>query len=637
MRSLRVPIAVWALCGCSPVGIFDDGGGPSPPDAAEVDSPGVADASLIDAPLVELGERTRLPEAEPAFSSVAVFADRLVFVFTRPPTQDDVRAGDVVVGATAGGYLRAVVSVSIAGNTLTAMTSNAALTSAVDTGEIVATLAAGGDDGWRSAGGLPTVELGETTLFQGAVGESSLGVELHGGALSFRPEMTLAAQIEAFRLRHFEIWVRGTLDVRLDATAIAGGPLTFSHETFLNGGEPLYRHPFQVMLGQVPIVGEVQFLVAATFDYQGSSAGSASVGFDGSWPVELGAVYNEDAWSHAFPTAVLRGTAHNPSWEGSGDTRFSLTLRPILRTVFYGTEGPSLALQAYVNVTFSGTSPPSWAMRGGLGARLGIFLGDLSHEVQSYEDELVGTEGDLGTGTLPGCGDGTCAGGESCQTCSVDCGVCPECTVSADCNDGLPCTSDVCSPDRKCQHSPISGCCIANSQCEDGKVCTSDVCDTTNRCVNTPISGCCIANTQCQDGNSCTMDFCDVQSHMCVHQDTCGTCGNGLCDATETCATCPKDCQLGEICNGVDDDCDGMVDEGCGGGGGGFCGDGFCSAVETCAMCAADCCGGQGGGCPPGRVLCGAICADVQTDSAHCGMCFNSCPQGQFCSAGRCI
>jgi hypothetical protein len=629
-----VSIAVTALCGCSPLSIVDDGGHRSvPPDAAAGDDARPADAAQVDARPVALGERTRLPESAPGFSSVAVFDDRLIFVFTRAPTQDDLRVGDVVAGVTGGGYLRAVTSISIAGNTLTATTSKAALTHAIHTGEVHATLAAGEGDGWRAVGGLPTVELDQMTLFDGPSGPASVFVRFQGGSVSLHPEMTLSAVIETFRLRRFEIRVRGTLDIQLDVTATATGPCALEHETYLNGGAPLYVHPFQTRVGELPVVGEVQFLMAAHFSYEQSSGGEVTVGYDGSWPVEIGAIYDQDAWSPVFPSSVLSGSAHKPARDGSGDARLRLSLRPMLRTVFYGTVGPSLGLQAHADAVLSEGFPPSWVMRGGLGAHLGILLGDLSHEVEGYETDLPATESELGRGTLPGCGDGACAGAESCQTCSIDCGACPECTTSAQCNDGLPCTSDACSVDQRCQHAPIVGCCTSNSQCGDGKVCTSDVCDASNRCVNSPIQGCCLSDPQCDDTNTCTADFCDLQNHVCVHNNTCGACGNGSCEASEGCASCPQDCVRAEICNGIDDDCDGIVDDGCGGGGG-VCGDGLCNASETCATCAADCCGG---GCPPGRVQCGQICIDVQTDNANCGSCSHACPPGNICSAGQCL
>ncbi|HJZ85215.1 MAG TPA: hypothetical protein VKN99_08610 [Polyangia bacterium] len=49
-------------------------------------------------------------------------------------------------------------------------------------------------------------------------------------------------------------------------------------------------------------------------------------------------------------------------------------------------------------------------------------------------------------------------------------------------------------------------------------------------------------------------------------------CGDGLCNGSETCSTCPTDCR----------DCPP------------FCGDGLCNGTETCATCSTDC-----GRCPP--------------------------------------
>jgi hypothetical protein len=63
-----------------------------------------------------------------------------------------------------------------------------------------------------------------------------------------------------------------------------------------------------------------------------------------------------------------------------------------------------------------------------------------------------------------------------------------------------------------------------------------------------------------------------------------------------------------EVCgNAIDDNCDGVVDEGC------------------------------TPGCAAGTLRCGDRCIDVRSDPANCGACNNACPAGQACANGVCV
>ena len=72
---------------------------------------------------------------------------------------------------------------------------------------------------------------------------------------------------------------------------------------------------------------------------------------------------------------------------------------------------------------------------------------------------------------------------------------------------------------------------------------------------------------------------------------TTSSCGNGTCEASETCATCPADCgqctdtcgngtcDSGEDCSTCSQDCGECP----------RCGDGTCDSGEDCSSCPADC------------------------------------------------
>ncbi|HKQ63206.1 MAG TPA: post-COAP-1 domain-containing protein [Candidatus Polarisedimenticolaceae bacterium] len=117
----------------------------------------------------------------------------------------------------------------------------------------------------------------------------------------------------------------------------------------------------------------------------------------------------------------------------------------------------------------------------------------------------------------------------------VPAAICPSCQGCGP--DGAPCgTSTECEVQDTC----LGGVCHDNgfkpagtSCTDDGNVCTDDLCDGNGSCaqVNNTVS--------CDDGNDCTAG---------------DTCTNGVCVGGA-----PPE----EVCNGVDDDCDGATDEGC--------------------------------------------------------------------------
>lgn len=119
------------------------------------------------------------------------------------------------------------------------------------------------------------------------------------------------------------------------------------------------------------------------------------------------------------------------------------------------------------------------------------------------------------------CGNGTCDELESCESCSNDCGICPETCGNGQCAETETCIT--CPGD--CGECPeVCG----NAQCGGDETCTSCAID----CGPCPeICG----NSQCAGDETCST--CPSDCGQCPP-----ICGDGNCHASETCTTCAQDC-----------------------------------------------------------------------------------------------
>jgi len=147
------------------------------------------------------------------------------------------------------------------------------------------------------------------------------------------------------------------------------------------------------------------------------------------------------------------------------------------------------------------------------------------------------------------------------------------CCTAASCNDGNPCTDDICTP-TGCTHvnnagpcsdgNPCTGpdvcgggtCHPGPNPCDDGNACTQDICDGVGGCTYPPVI--------CPpDGNACTDDVCNPvtgcgfvnNTNPCDDGNACtsgDTCAGGACVGTNNTNPCSDGnvCTLGDVCSG---------------------------------------------------------------------------------------
>jgi hypothetical protein len=135
-------------------------------------------------------------------------------------------------------------------------------------------------------------------------------------------------------------------------------------------------------------------------------------------------------------------------------------------------------------------------------------------------------------------------------------------------------------------------------------------CATTDQCVAKLGDDACKANITCDPATSVCM-------YKTLDKDSDGhpppICGGDDCDDGDG----TKAPGGSELCDGKDNDCDTMTDDGA-----------TCAGLNVC----------QGGACVcPAANACGNECVDKTTDESHCGACDAPCAQGATCEASQCV
>jgi hypothetical protein len=158
------------------------------------------------------------------------------------------------------------------------------------------------------------------------------------------------------------------------------------------------------------------------------------------------------------------------------------------------------------------------------------------------------------------------------------------------------------------------GKCKAGTQlCTDGKLgaCEGEVHGDAETCANMGVD----------DDCNGTADDVPTVGNRCVVTGAQGPCATGALRCMGSAGpACVSNAMPGEeVCNGMDDDCNGVSDEG------------FNLRRDRLN------CGACGNRCGTGQDCCASRCIDTSGDTNHCGACGNRCANGQRCRNGMCM
>jgi hypothetical protein len=298
---------------------------------------------------------------------VTVETDRLVFpaagnsdLLVRVP-------GDVLVSDVGEGFLRRVVSIELAGDSIIVGTSDADLAEIVGEGRVRQELRS--DEGKRD--GAEGTFAGFDVQLTGAerlTNDADLSIDLVRGRFQFAPDLEIDAIIRERRLDQFRVAATGALDSLLVGEIAIAGKVSKDVKKKLWS----QKHVSVQLLGEIPVVEVIELSVGVGIVVEGEghtkvrltgrAAGTMSAGAE-----YLRAVGATDGEWHSIAEQELVFTPELEVLEGDGKIAVAATVFAQIEVRFYDAIGPAIRLSPFVEMAHAAHSP-DWTPSVGLRA-----------------------------------------------------------------------------------------------------------------------------------------------------------------------------------------------------------------------------------------------------------------------------
>jgi hypothetical protein len=349
------------------------------PDAALPDDVVLADALVI-------------ADEDPCVLDAEAQPDRVVLHLAGcDPTTRGFEPGALLAGSHDGGYLRWIESVAFGDRTITAWTSEAALSDAIERGGFAVTIEP--EDLERSL-----VDFSNTVLFDDRVLGSDVWAELRRGSFDVSPRIDLDGHWSEGSVERFDFDSSLSIDADLELLLRSTNGLRLEEDVDLW----TFAVPFATAVGPLPVVGEAGFKVkvGVRADAPGQARIVVGASGEGTWGAER--TYRRDqGWSER-PLDDGAWELTPPEFDLSGQATGRVHLRIEGFVTFYGVAGPELRTDAYAEFDAeSACDGIAWDADAGVEATAQVRMNILDKFTPTKVFARADLTADVGGGVIP--------------------------------------------------------------------------------------------------------------------------------------------------------------------------------------------------------------------------------------------